>query len=101
MRITVPRMVQSRPAYKRRAFDTHPDRGGDAREFHRVQQAWDFLQDPHLGAKIWEAYQLRPAHRVTLRRYTFTNSTTAATTSATSTGFGGISFGVPAFARRT
>lgn len=32
-----------RAAYRRAAREHHPDRGGSAEEFHRVQQAWEVL----------------------------------------------------------
>lgn len=32
-------------AYRRRAFETHPDQGGDREEFQRVQHAWEVLGD--------------------------------------------------------
>ncbi|GAA1454227.1 DnaJ domain-containing protein [Nesterenkonia lacusekhoensis] len=32
-----------RAAYRRRMRQTHPDQGGSAEEFHRVQQAWEAL----------------------------------------------------------
>lgn len=34
-----------RSAYRRRARESHPDHGGDAEEFHLVQEAWDVLGD--------------------------------------------------------
>lgn len=34
-----------RSAYRRRARESHPDHGGDAEEFHQVQEAWDILGD--------------------------------------------------------
>ncbi|MFD5821268.1 DnaJ domain-containing protein [Nesterenkonia xinjiangensis] len=33
-----------RSAYRRQARDSHPDRGGSAEEFHRVQAAWEVLR---------------------------------------------------------
>jgi hypothetical protein len=30
-------------AYRKRAFETHPDRGGSAKEFRRVRRAFDHL----------------------------------------------------------
>lgn len=35
-----------RAAWRRRAFDTHPDRGGGGGAFRRVQEAYDVLRDP-------------------------------------------------------
>jgi hypothetical protein len=35
---------QIRQAYRRRARETHPDMGGSAEEFRRVQTAWDALR---------------------------------------------------------
>lgn len=32
-----------RSAYRRRARESHPDHGGNAEEFHQVQEAWDVL----------------------------------------------------------
>jgi curved DNA-binding protein CbpA len=33
-------------AYRRRAKETHTDKGGDREEFHKVQRAYDVLSDP-------------------------------------------------------
>lgn len=35
-----------RAAYKKRALETHPDKGGDPEEFRRVKQAYEFLNRP-------------------------------------------------------
>ncbi|MFW8745281.1 DnaJ domain-containing protein, partial [Mesorhizobium japonicum] len=32
-----------RRAYRRRLRETHPDTGGSAREFDRVQRAWELI----------------------------------------------------------
>lgn len=33
-------------AYKRAAFDAHPDRGGDAERFALIQRAWGLVSEP-------------------------------------------------------
>ncbi|NEM90114.1 J domain-containing protein [Galbitalea soli] len=38
--------AEVRSAYRRRARETHPDTGGDAREFTRVQLAWERIGTP-------------------------------------------------------
>ena len=40
-----------RSAYKRRALQVHPDRGGDADSMHEVHVAFETLPDPLLRAK--------------------------------------------------
>jgi ferredoxin len=45
-----------RDAYRRRVKDAHPDRGGSAREFQRVKEAYEMIQDG------WEPDD-EPAHR--------------------------------------
>src|SRR5699024_9834580 len=39
-----------RRAYRRRVRQTHPDLGGSAADFHRVQQAWEALSGPRRDA---------------------------------------------------
>lgn len=39
-----------RAAYRRRARQAHPDQGGSAEEFHRVQEAWEALGTPEARA---------------------------------------------------
>ncbi len=96
-------MPYLRKAYKKKAFELHPDRGGDPKAFHRLQEAWDFLSDEHIAVKIWDAYQLRPVQQVVMRVYVhgFTQTSSTATTSTVTPDFGGVGFGVPAFIRRT
>eukprot|EP00658_Telonema_sp_P-2_P013403 TRINITY_DN15075_c0_g1_i5.p1 TRINITY_DN15075_c0_g1~~TRINITY_DN15075_c0_g1_i5.p1 ORF type:complete len:485 (-),score=129.93 TRINITY_DN15075_c0_g1_i5:99-1448(-) len=42
-------------AYRRRALETHPDRGGDIEEFKRLAKAKDVLSDPN-RRKYYDAY---------------------------------------------
>lgn len=42
-------LAEVRQAYRRASRDAHPDRGGSAEAFHRVQQAWEQAQQ-ELGA---------------------------------------------------
>ena len=37
---------QIRKAYRRLAMDHHPDKGGDTRQFQKIQDAYDVLSDP-------------------------------------------------------
>lgn len=37
---------QIKQAYRRKAMQTHPDKGGDAEEFKRVNEAYETLSDP-------------------------------------------------------
>lgn len=39
-----------RAAYRRAAREHHPDRGGSAAQFHRIQEAWDVLGSPQSRA---------------------------------------------------
>lgn len=52
-------------AYRRRLRETHPDRGGDEAEFHRVQGAWEILS--HQGLR--REYDLLRFGRRAARRY--------------------------------
>ena len=38
--------------YTKKARKHHPDQGGDAREFDKVTQAWELLQDPARKAAL-------------------------------------------------
>lgn len=42
--------AELKAAYRRRVRETHPDMGGDAKEFRIVQQAWETLGDPKARA---------------------------------------------------
>ena len=41
-------MSTLRKAYRKKALQHHPDRGGDADLFHAVNEAWRMLQDPEI-----------------------------------------------------
>ena len=43
-----------RTAYRQYARDTHPDTGGDARQFHEVREAYETLRDP-AKRQAWQA----------------------------------------------
>ena len=42
---------QVKDSYRRKAMESHPDRGGDAREFSLVSQAWAMIGDPSKRAE--------------------------------------------------
>ncbi|GAB3187647.1 J domain-containing protein [Nesterenkonia suensis] len=46
-----------RSAYRRLARDSHPDRGGSAEEFHRIQAAWEVLRSTDARAAYDRARQ--------------------------------------------
>ena len=37
--------AEVKSAFKRRAMETHPDRGGDREEFERVYSAWEYVRN--------------------------------------------------------
>ncbi len=48
-------------AYRRRSKATHPDRGGEAKDFHAVDQAYRVLADPNRRATYDETGQFEEA----------------------------------------
>ena len=47
--------------WRKLAFATHPDRGGDKVAFVAVQDAWELVQDESFSQAIWLASRARPA----------------------------------------
>lgn len=52
--------LEVRAAYRRRAFATHPDRGGSTAEFEAVSRAHEVLTDPERRAKYDATGELDP-----------------------------------------
>lgn len=49
-------------AYRRKAVDCHPDRGGSNHEMALVNKAWDILSDPRLRSRYDQARADRESH---------------------------------------
>ncbi len=62
-------------AYRRKAMTVHPDKGGNAKDFHAIKDAYDWLNK--YGTK-----QRQMQRRVVIRVYSSWTGTTSSTTSS-------------------
>ena len=74
-------IAEAKRAYKREAFELHPDRGGDADALVELNEAWGVLRQLKVQA------QRKPRPVPVVRVYSYSNG--SATTSTTSTGWTG------------
>lgn len=59
---------QIKSAYRKRARETHPDRGGDGAEFSLVSQAYSILMDPDARARFDETGSIDEVAPLTVRQ---------------------------------
>lgn len=59
---------QIKSAYRKRARDTHPDRGGDGDKFAEVTRAYSILMDPDLRKRFDETGAVDEVNPLTIRQ---------------------------------